>query len=164
MFCAVYLVQHVSGVRRRQTEARSGLCDGRGREAHHHHADFPLQHLSRKSPWKSRCKQHHYEASFTGVCARLQRRKRSNLKGLLRSQQAFFVAKLHEIHSRVIGFSVTFLCCLRSFAPVYFVEHDGDYLTGNPIKRRTVQQSFPHSSLVKLKISNIQRPTCCIWT
>lgn len=43
-----HLVQHLSGVRGRQTEASSGLSNGSRRETHHHHADPPLQHLPRK--------------------------------------------------------------------------------------------------------------------
>lgn len=45
-------VQHVSGVSGRHAEAGSGLDDGRRREAHHHRADVPLQHLPTERPEK----------------------------------------------------------------------------------------------------------------
>lgn len=43
-------VQHVFGVGGRDAEAGPGLDDGRGGEAHHHHADVPLQHLPPERP------------------------------------------------------------------------------------------------------------------
>lgn len=43
-----YCIKHLFGMSCRQTESGSGLDDGRGREAHDHNTDVPLQHLTPK--------------------------------------------------------------------------------------------------------------------